>query len=217
MNNCISDNLFQSCRDELIVIIRTIMDIGDFFASEEFRNKDSNNRQFFHQVYDQTEQFLMVVKGLGEGQTTTPGMVRADWNLASALFGMSSTGDLPEETRAVVEKSGERCFYYGLLYHVYAWQSPGPGEMEKTDIDQVIINWAPLSFNAYGELRNYDDLSNYIPSRIFNYYHEREIKPRYKGWKFGYFKRIKAEAFFQRLFFAGCLFSVKAVERTAEK
>jgi len=217
MDNQQTDNLFKTYRDDLIVIIRMIMDIGDFFSSEEYRTKDFNNGLFFRRVYDHTQRFLKMVQGVSIDQISGLRFDRKSWNLPAVIFRMNSIEEMPEEKRAVVENVAARCFYYGLLYHLYAWQSPDLGAMDRIDLERVIQEWSPLSFNSYVELKTYDDLSNYIPSRVFTYYHERAIKPSYKGWRFGYFKRIKAEAFFQRLFFAGVLLSVKAVEQTAKQ
>lgn len=212
-----TDSLFQSYRDDLIVIIKEIMDTGDFFSSEEYRAKSSNSRFCFRRVFDHIERFLDVVKGVTHGKETEFRIDSKSWNLPVKFFGLNSTGELPEDDRIIVDDAVARSFYYGLLYHLLAWQSPDSAAIEKIDLDRVILDWAPLSFNSYSELKTYDDLSNYVPSRVFSYYHENAIKPMYKKWSFGFFKRIKAEAFFQRLFFAGCLFSVKAVEQITEK
>ncbi len=217
MDNGRTDNIFQSYRDDLIAIIRKIMDAGDFFDSEEYRVKTANNCLFFHMVFDHTQWFLDAVKGTGAGTAAGFKVDLKNWNLPARFFGLNSTRELPEDKRKTVDDFVARCFYYGLLYHLYAWNSPDTASIERIDFTLVAREWAPKSFNSYGELRAYDDNSNYIPSRIFTYFHEHAIRPVYKEWKFGYFKKIKAEAFFQRLFFAGCLFAVKAVDQTAKQ
>jgi len=217
MNNDRTDSLFQSYRDDLIAIIRSIMDTGDFFDSDEYKIKTTKNSLFFHRVFDHTERFLDTVKGVSERPTAGFKFDLKSWNLPARFFGLNSTRELPEDKRKVVDDLVARCFYYGLLYHLYAWNSPDTTSIEKIDFTLVAREWAPKSVNSYSELRTYDDNSNYVPSRVFTYFHEHAIRPMYKEWRFGYFKRIKAEAFFQRLFFAGCLFAVKAVDQTPKQ
>ena len=69
MNNDRTDSLFQSYRDDLIAIIKRIMDTGDFFDSAEYKIKTTKNSLFFHRAFDHTEHFLGTVKGISEGPT----------------------------------------------------------------------------------------------------------------------------------------------------
>ena len=211
-NNEHIDSLFQSFRDDFVEIIDRTMDIGRFFSSEEYRVKNRQNSRFFRHIYGYTDHFMRDVKGAGSGLGIDLPDDFGFWNFPAKFLNLESTSDMPIELRERTEDILERCFYYGLLYHLYGWSSSTRAKGDKLDVASIVKEWAPRSIKSYDELRTYDQHSSFVPVRIFLYYHEHTIKCMYKLWRAGFMKRRKMETFFKYLFFAGCLFGVIADE-----
>jgi hypothetical protein len=199
------DGVFQTLRDEFIAIVKRVMDSGEFFSSDEYLRKNTQNRRIFLSGHDVTDQFIQVLKGGDSGIKGDPLAGLRGWNYPRRILGLNSTGDLPSGVRRKTEDILTRCFFYGFLYHLYAWATPYREEVDRVDMDEVFREWVPRSVKPYGELAAYDQNANFMPTRVFAYFHEHTIRNMYREWGLGPIKRRRAEAFFKKLFFAGCL------------